>query len=137
MAGSGLLATALEHGKLVHQTLADKVENELKPMGQKLVKAAYPYTEEEWANKLSRKEFNKKAVRKANINQGKLPIVGALFDTFGMPANPEPIEDTFDALYGVASAVSFSRSEDKCKNGRAIYGRVSKPTILKWIKSNI
>mgnify|MGYP000848373168 CR=1 FL=1 len=51
-------------------------------------------------------------MRKQNIRDGKLPIVGALFDGWGMPANPEPVEDTFSALYGFVSGVVGVFDED-------------------------
>jgi len=112
IAGTGLLAQAAIQGKQVHQTLSAKVNDELKPMGQKIIKAAFPYTEDEWAEKEARKDFNRKAVRKSNINARKLPVVGALFDDWGLPASIEPVEDTFSMLYGVVSGVVGVFDED-------------------------
>lgn len=43
-------------------------------------------------------------MRKSNIENGKLPIVG-VFDDWSLPANIEVIQDTFDALYGLVQGV--------------------------------
>jgi len=40
-------------------------------------------------------------------------------------------------LYGVSSMVLASNTNMLCHNGFALYGRVSEPRILKWIKSTI
>ena len=46
-------------------------------------------------------------------------------------------ENGITRLYGVTSSSSYRSKEEMCLNSRSLYGRVSEPTILKWIKSNI
>ena len=54
--GLGMVASGLyDHGKQAHQSLTAKIENDLKPLGERVVKAAFPYSEEEWQDKQVRK----------------------------------------------------------------------------------
>ena len=47
-----------------------------------------------------------------NRAEKKLPIVGALFDSFGVPAITAPVTVTFDALYGFVRGVVEVFEED-------------------------
>jgi len=44
-------ASMIDQGKQVHQTLATKIESDLKPLGQNVLKTVFPYSEEEWQQK--------------------------------------------------------------------------------------
>jgi hypothetical protein len=52
------------------------------------------------------REQQKKEVRHKNIKERKLPVVGKLFDSdWGMPVVKEPVEDTFNSLFGFVTGV--------------------------------
>jgi len=44
-------ANLINQSKEVHQSLSAKVESDLKPLGDKVLKSAFPYTEDEWSQK--------------------------------------------------------------------------------------
>ena len=46
-------------------------------------------------------------------------------------------ENGITKLYGVASFIGIKDVGEKCLKSNAVYGRVSEPATLKWIRSNI